>query len=40
MKVLLINPPNRHIAKSSSGWDMEIDNIGLYPPVGLSQVGG
>jgi len=38
MKILLINPPNYHIAKSSSGWDMEIDNIGLYPPVGLMYI--
>ncbi|MFH1055311.1 MAG: radical SAM protein [Candidatus Altiarchaeota archaeon] len=38
MKILLINPPNYHIAKSSSGWDMEIDNIGLYPPIGLMYI--
>jgi radical SAM superfamily enzyme YgiQ (UPF0313 family) len=35
MRVLLINPPNYHAAKSSSGWDVGIDNIGVYPPMGL-----
>lgn len=38
MKVLLINPPNYNIAKSSSSWDLEIDNIGLYPPIGLMYI--
>lgn len=35
MKVLLINPPNLHFARISTGWDLEIGNIGLFPPYGL-----
>lgn len=38
MKVLLINPPNYHVATSSSKWNMEVDNIGLYPPTGLMYI--
>lgn len=35
MRVLLINPPNLHYARVSSGWDFAIKNIGFFPPYGL-----
>lgn len=38
MKVLLINPPSFHIAKSSVEWDLGIESIGAYPPLGLMQI--
>jgi len=35
IKTLLINPPDLNFAKLSTGWNLEIDSIGMFPPYGL-----
>ncbi|MFC2149729.1 B12-binding domain-containing radical SAM protein [Candidatus Auribacterota bacterium] len=40
MKILLLNPPDRHVAKTTSDWDISASDIGIFPPIGLTYLGG
>jgi hypothetical protein len=35
MKVLLINPPDHHLARIATGNDFTAGNPGRFPPLGL-----
>ncbi|MDH5511560.1 MAG: B12-binding domain-containing radical SAM protein [Nitrospinota bacterium] len=35
MKVLLLNTPDLHVGKTTSDWDLDATDIGVFPPVGL-----
>jgi radical SAM superfamily enzyme YgiQ (UPF0313 family) len=40
MKVVLINAPSKHAALVTSGWDRKAEDIGAFPPIGLSYIAG
>ena len=40
MKVILINAPSKHAALVTSGWDRKAEDIGTFPPIGLSYIAG
>jgi anaerobic magnesium-protoporphyrin IX monomethyl ester cyclase len=35
MKVFLTNVPDAHVGKTTSDWDLEASDIGIFPPIGL-----
>ena len=40
MKVLLINAPSKYAAVTTSDWDTTAEDIGAFPPIGLSYLAG
>lgn len=40
MKVLLINAPSVHAAVTTADWDTTAEDIGAFPPIGLSYLAG
>jgi anaerobic magnesium-protoporphyrin IX monomethyl ester cyclase len=40
MKVLLINAPSIYAAVTTSDWDTTAEDIGAFPPIGISYVAG
>ncbi len=40
MKVLLINAPSKYAAVTTADWDTTAEDIGAFPPIGLSYVAG
>lgn len=40
MKVLLINAPSKYAAVTTSDWDTTAEDIGAFPPIGLSYIAG
>lgn len=40
MKVMLINAPSKYGAFVTSGWDRTAEDIGAFPPIGLSYLAG
>lgn len=40
MKVLLVNAPSKYGAFVTSDWDRTADDIGAFPPIGLSYLAG
>ena len=40
MKVLLINSPSKYSAYVTSEWDRTAEDIGAFPPIGLSYIAG
>jgi len=40
MKVLLINAPTKFAAVTTSDWDTTAEDIGAFPPIGLSYLAG
>ena len=40
MKVLLINVPSKYAAVTTSDWDTTAEDIGAFPPIGLSYLAG
>ena len=40
MRILLINAPAEYAALVTTGWDRKAEDIGTFPPIGLSYVAG
>lgn len=40
MKVLLINTPSKYAAFTTASWDRTAEDIGAFPPIGLSYLAG
>lgn len=40
MKVLLINVPSKYAAVTTADWDTTAEDIGAFPPIGISYVAG
>jgi anaerobic magnesium-protoporphyrin IX monomethyl ester cyclase len=40
MKILLINVPDIHVAKTAIKWEMEAADLGIFPPLGLMYLAG
>ncbi|GFK93956.1 Hopanoid C-3 methylase [Fundidesulfovibrio magnetotacticus] len=40
MKILLMNVPDLSIAKTSSSWQLEASDIGIFPPIGIMYLAG
>ena len=40
MKVLLINTPTKYSAMTTADWDTTAEDIGAFPPIGLSYIAG
>lgn len=40
MKVLLINAPSKYAAATTADWDTTAEDIGAFPPIGLSYLAG
>lgn len=40
MKVLLINAPSKYAAVTTSDWDTTAEDIGAFPPIGISYLAG
>jgi anaerobic magnesium-protoporphyrin IX monomethyl ester cyclase len=40
MKILLVNAPSRYSAVTTADWDTTAEDIGAFPPIGLSYLAG
>lgn len=40
MKVLLINAPSKYAAVTTADWDTTAEDIGAFPPIGISYLAG
>lgn len=40
MKILLMNVPDAHVGKTTSDWDLNASDLGIFPPMGLLYIAG